>query len=139
MKKTEICLQCGDDFLPKRRGVQKFCSNSCRSRNWLLKRQRTKAPVLQEDIKNQTPSIIKKEGMSLAGMANAAAGAATVEVVKNIFTTQDNKPATKKDIKELKAILTGTRYFPINNFQNDAYGRKPFYDIETGNIVYTLT
>ncbi|MFD0836752.1 hypothetical protein ACFQ0I_13315 [Mariniflexile aquimaris] len=77
----------------------------------------------------------KVDKMSLAGVGNAAAGAAVVEVVKTVFTTQDNKPATKKDLQELKTLITG-RYLPVNKAGKDEYGRSPCYDIETGNVVF---
>lgn len=39
--------------------------------------------------------------MSLAGIGNAAAGAALVEVIKGAFTNNEDKTATKADIKYL--------------------------------------
>lgn len=135
MKKTEICLHCNDDYIPTRRGVQKFCSKSCKSRYWYLKQNYTKE-VTKGTIENKiVNSNAKVDKMSLAGVGNAAAGVAAVEVVKSIFTTQDNKPATKKDIQELKALITG-RYLLVNNMDSDAFGRSPFYDVNTGNVVY---
>ncbi|WNH11150.1 hypothetical protein [Thalassobellus suaedae] len=139
MKKTEICLECGDDFIPKRRGVQKFCSNSCRSRHWLLKQNKTKVSKILEKQKNQLPDVKsgnKADGMSLAGVGNAAVGVAVVEVVKNILKTEDNKPATKNDIRELKTLINGGRFLPVNNVPKDSFGRHPYYDIETGNVVF---
>jgi len=138
MKKTEICIHCGGDYIPKRRGVQKFCSNSCRSRHWLLKQPQIKVPAITEELKNQLPNIKsepKKDTMSFAAVGNAAAGVAAVEVAKSIFTPEDNKPATKKDIKEIKSLIAD-RYLPINNLNKDTMGRRPFYDVESGNIVY---
>ena len=135
MKETEICLHCSDDYIPTRRGLQKFCSKSCKSRYWYLKQNYTK-DVTQDAIENKVANPnTKVDKMSLAGVGNAAAGAAVVEVVKTVFTTQDNKRATKKDIKELKTLITG-RYLPVNNAGKDSMGRSPFYDVETGNVVY---
>jgi hypothetical protein len=138
MKKTEICIHCGGDYIPKRRGVQKFCSNSCRSRHWLLKQPQIKVPAITEELKNQLPNIKsepKKDAMSFAGVGNAVAGVAAVEVAKSIFTPEDNKPATKKDIKEIKSLISN-RYLPVNNLGNDGFGRRPFYDVETGNVEF---
>lgn len=70
--------------------------------------------------------------MSLAGVGNAAAGAVLVELGKNALGIT---AATKKDIQELKSFIKG-RYLPINNLMKDPMGRFPFYDVETGNIVY---
>lgn len=141
MKKTEICNQCGEEYVPRRRGVQKFCSNSCRSRHWLLKQNRIKVPTIIDKQKNQLPDVkreSKKEEMSFAGFGNAAAGVVAVEIVKVLFTPEQNKPATKKDIEELKAMINGGRYFPVNNVSLDGFGRSPYYDVKTGNIIFLL-
>lgn len=139
MKKIEICLHCGTDYTPKRRGVQKFCGNSCRSRHWLLKQNRIRVSTIADKQKNDLPDLrseTKKEVMSFAGIGNAAAGVAAVEVVKSIFTPEHNKPATKKDIEDLKTMINGGRYFLVKNVLIDYLGKSPYYDFETGNLVY---
>lgn len=139
MKKTEICLHCGADYIPKRRGAQKFCSNSCRSRYWKLQQDHSKNTTLQNTEKSQLPIVSnepQKEQMSMAGIGNAATGAALVEISKNILTSRENKAATKKDINELKALITRGRFLHVNNIPIDIHGRKPYYDVETGNVVY---
>ncbi len=137
MKRTEICNNCGDDYIPSRRGAQKFCSNSCRSRYWFLK-NKTKAPATEIAKASSEVTEIKdkkSDKMSLAGVGNATAGALVADGLRSFLTKQENKPATKKDITELKALIT-QRYLPINNIENDAIGRNPFYDMETQNVVY---
>jgi hypothetical protein len=135
MKKTEICLHCNDDYTPTRRGVQKFCSKSCKSRYWYLK-QNFKGKVEKSITeRNDAKQNSKVETMSLAGVGNAAAGVAVVETAKYLLTAPENKPATKKDIQELKALIKG-RYLPVNNAEKDAMGRSAFYDVETGNVVF---
>ncbi|UAM97988.1 hypothetical protein K8354_17160 [Polaribacter litorisediminis] len=69
--------------------------------------------------------------MSAAGVGNAAAGTALVELGKNVFGIA---AATKKDIQELKSFIKG-RYLPINNLMKDSMGRFPYYDVETGHVV----
>lgn len=138
MRKHEICHHCGDNYIPKRRGVQRFCSNSCRSRYWFENQQKNQLPdksLHSLSIKTQQEKGKKGESMSLAGVGNAAAGAAIVEIGKNMLTAKDNKPATKKDIQELKELFI-ERYLPINNLQYDHLGRAPYYDIDTNNVVY---
>jgi len=135
MKKTEICHHCNVDYIPNRRGVQKFCSNSCRSRFWYLK-QNFESRVTK--VNNQLKVVEQKSNideMSLAGVGNAATGVAVVELAKNLLTSAENKPVTKKDFKELKAFIKG-RYLLINNAEKDFYGRFPYYDVVTGNVVY---
>ncbi|CAN0599907.1 unnamed protein product, partial [Ectocarpus sp. 12 AP-2014] len=85
-------------------------------------------PVIAEK-----PSL--QEKMSLAGIGNAAVGVAAVELAKNFVTPNADKPATKKDIEDLKMFIKA-RYLRIKNLRNDANGRLPYYDVNTGNIVY---
>tara|TARA_R110000765_G_scaffold420632_2_gene525811 strand:- start:98 stop:520 length:423 start_codon:yes stop_codon:yes gene_type:complete len=139
MKKTEICMYCGGDYVPKRRGAQKFCSNSCRSLNW-KNNQRIKGSKVPDVVSiDEKPMIPEKpslqEKMSLAGIGNAAAGIAVVEIVKNIATPNASKPATKKDIEDLKMFIK-SRYFLVRNIGRDIHGKPAYYDIITGNIIH---
>ncbi|MDO6821331.1 hypothetical protein [Zobellia sp. 1_MG-2023] len=138
MKKGQICSYCGDAFIPTRRGAQKFCSNSCRSRNWQSKQRdknKNQALIKPHNEGLQIPKTTTGEKMSLAGVGNAATGVAVVELAKNMLTSAENKPATKKDIQELKSLIK-SRYLPIKNLKKDPYGRLPFYDVQTGYLVY---
>ena len=132
MKKTEICQQCGADYTPKRRGAQKFCNNSCRSRHWQLKQYTEKKDIVIQQDSNPTSQKLKVEKMSVAGVANATVGTGVVELAKHALGIA---PATKKDIQELKTLIKG-RLLRVNNMDNDAYGRSPFYEVQTGNLVY---
>lgn len=136
MKKTEICIHCNIDYVPTRRGVQKFCSKSCKSRYWYLKQDKNSKEISDKAESHIVKGEARPETMSWAGVGNAAAGAAAVGVVKSLLTPQENRAATKKDIQELKSLINGGRYLPVNNAQNDTYGRKPYYDLETGNVVF---
>ncbi|APA63699.1 hypothetical protein [Maribacter sp. 1_2014MBL_MicDiv] len=139
MTKTEICKYCGGDYVPKRRGAQKFCSNSCRSLNWKNNQQIKELKVPDVNTIDEKPVLVQKpsfhEKMSLAGIANAAAGAAVTEIAKDFVTPYANKPATKKDIEDLKAFLK-SRYLPIYNLGKDVYNRIPYYDVKTCNVIY---
>jgi len=139
MKKTEICNHCGGDYVPKRRGVQKFCSNSCRSRFWQLKQPVRKDTAVTEAKKSELPEIKsepKNESMSWAGIGNTAVGIGLYELLKKLLTAENNKLVKKKDLDELKSLIMGKRYFPVNNYLKDNIGRKPYFDIETGNVEY---
>lgn len=72
--------------------------------------------------------------MSLAGIGNAAAGTVIVDTVKNMFTSEHNKPATKGDLLNLKNHLN--RYRRIKNMKLNLIEQKPFLDLETGLIIY---
>lgn len=126
------CQYCGKDFKPKRRKVQKFCCNSCRTRACNSKKQLMLAKPETSSTKSDSNKIDK---MSLAGIGNAAAGTIAVNALASLLTREENKPATKKDIKEIKELLL-ERYHEVLNMQLDAYGNKPFFDIETNTIVY---
>lgn len=147
-KLTEICLQCGEDYVPTRKGVQKFCSDSCRSRNWLLinhkqiltsKVQPEPSEIITKEniVIEQTPTKIDK--ISAAGVGNSALGTlignAASKLATNAFQRETDKPATKGDLKNLENIVS-TRYFEIHNMSPDIYGRKPFFDTGTCKIVY---
>ncbi|WP_027066809.1 hypothetical protein [Maribacter sp. Hel_I_7] len=139
MIKAEICKYCGGDYLPKRRGAQKFCSNSCRSLNWKNNQhiKELKVPAVnsidEKPVLAQKPSLHEK--MSLAGIGNAAAGAAFVDMAKDFVTPYAHKPATKKDIDDLKVFLK-SRYHIVKNMNRDIHGRPAYYDMITGNIIH---
>ena len=134
MKKTEICHHCNVDYIPNRRGVQKFCSNSCRSRFWYLK-QNFESRVTK--VNNQLKVVEQKSNideMSLAGVGNAAAGMIAANALKDFLTREENKPATKGDLKSLSMKLE--QFQEIVNMENDVLGRKPFYDSKSKRVVY---
>lgn len=148
---TEKCKQCGELYIPTRKGVQKFCSSSCRSRSWFLKRQKETTPskaqqnldkVFEQknqelaEVKEQQPNRIEK--MSISGVGNAAAGNLVADVVsslaKNIFQSENSKPATKGDLEVLLRQLN-KRYSPVMNVANQ-FGRQAYYDKELFKIVF---
>ncbi|MDT7830921.1 hypothetical protein RQM59_00930 [Flavobacteriaceae bacterium S356] len=72
--------------------------------------------------------------MSLVGVGNSMAGTLLSEAAINIFTKQDNKPATKADIKALENSLK--RFQRIQNMAADSEGRLPYYDMRRMELVY---
>lgn len=151
MKETENCLHCNDDYIPTRRGVQKFCSNSCRSRYWLLNQEKEEEVEIKKPLKSNPfdrkmvkkldkidKSIKKVSGnkpkkeVTLAGTGESFFGAAAANAISHFLTN----PATKNDINELKTLIKGARYFPVNNMGANEYNQLPYYDIETGNLIY---
>jgi hypothetical protein len=131
------CQYCGKDFVPNRRKVQKYCSNSCRSKAY---HQRTKiaplnAPTVAEiQSSPEKKEKVKIEKVSSAGIANAAIGVTAVNLISNIFTKEDDKPATKGDLKRLSAKLGN--FHPIANLEPGPDGRKPYFNVETKRVVY---
>lgn len=126
------CLYCGKDYKPNRRKKQKYCSNSCRVRAFKTKKE---IGLHLPSTDKQKPQLNQIDRMSLAGVGNAAAGTLAVNLATHLFTKEDNKPATKKDIKDIKNLLV-TRYHEIKNMKPVSNGLFPFYDIQTKQIVY---
>jgi endonuclease III-like uncharacterized protein len=73
--------------------------------------------------------------MSWAGVGNAAAGTAAVNIA-HLFTRDENKPATKKDIKEIKQLFI-TQHHHIKKCRIDMMVLA-FYDLQTKNLVYLI-
>lgn len=138
MKETRFytCQYCCAEFIPKRRRVQKYCSDSCRSSAYQL-RKKTQTDVIPLNHLNAvTESVAKtKDEISVAKIASAAAGNLIADGAKAIFTSKENKPATKGDIDELLQKLKGKRYYLINNLEYTENGY-PYFDIENNEVVY---
>lgn len=130
-----ICHYCGKEYVPTRRKVQKHCSNSCRTRSYQLRNPKlgSSLPALQQ---KKNPTQIDK--VSLAGVANAALGTVAVDLAKYMFTSDEHKPATKKDLREIKELLT-KRFRLVGNIPRDGLGNSPFFDMLTSNVVYLKT
>lgn len=126
------CRYCGKDYKPNRRKVQKYCSNSCRTQAFNSKKDIGLSKPENTDDKKEKLKIDK---MSWAGVGNAAAGALAVNALAHLLTKEENKPATKKDVKEIKELLL-QRYHEVINMQTDIYGNIPHYDMETKTVVY---
>jgi hypothetical protein len=126
------CLYCGKTYKPNRRKKQKYCSNSCRTRAFQIRNPKLGSTVPQVEKKSE---LVKIEKMSVPGVGNAVAGAAIVKIAENLFTSEQNKPATKKDIRELKESII-SRYFPILNIPPNNLGEHPFFDMQIKHLVY---
>ncbi|RYH72132.1 hypothetical protein EVU94_13775 [Flavobacteriaceae bacterium 144Ye] len=137
MSYTEFCNYCGKEYVPKRRGVQQFCSNSCRSRNWQINQKKKQHLLVKnEQETSKMAKISQSNKLTAAGIGNAAIGTAAVDLTKHLLTPEHKRNATKEDIRKLSSLMKGQRYFPVNNLPNDTFGKRPFYDIETGNIIH---
>ncbi|WP_372521218.1 hypothetical protein [Mesoflavibacter sp.] len=130
--KYYTCNYCKQDFVPKRRRVQKYCSNSCRSSAYQLRKgNKNNLPATN----NTKPVTEQNDKMTLAGVGNAAVGSMVAGGLVKLFTNEKNKPATKGDIDLLVQKLGG-RYHLVKNLQPNAQGALPHYDLIKGIIVY---
>ncbi|MBR9846863.1 MAG: hypothetical protein GYB35_12515 [Algicola sp.] len=132
-----ICAYCVKEFEPKRRGVQKYCSNSCRSKAYYfrLKHKNKKLAATQSFQSKSINKELPKEKMSIAGVGNAAAGSLLAESLKSVFTSNSKKPATKGDILTLLEKLQG-RYHLVKNIPVDQFGRRAYFDLTNSVVVY---
>ena len=98
------CNYCKKEYIPKRRRVQKFCSNSCRVGFFKLQK---KSSMSNSELSSlgKKPKKQTVEAMSIAGIGNAAIGTIAADTIKSIFVNDDNKPATKADLKRLSLKL----------------------------------
>ena len=126
------CQYCSKQYKPKRRKQQKYCSNSCRTRAFVLKKGKGLSVTFKE---TQEDKLNKIEKMSLAGVGNAAVGTLAVNLATRLFTNEEDKPATKKDLQNLVSSMK-LRYHPIYNLPLRQDGAEPFYDLETEKIIY---
>lgn len=135
--KLYICRYCFEEFKPRRRHVQKYCSNSCRSKAHHFRNKKAGLNISGEVSKQEVVAETgpnKIEGMSLPGIGNSFVANAAYKLAENVFTAQMNKPATKGDIKEI--IRRMDRYHKITNLPLREDGFVPLYDIDTQQIVY---
>jgi Fe-S-cluster-containing dehydrogenase component len=129
-----VCQYCSKEYKPSRRQKQKYCSNSCRTRAFTIRKFKG---LNKPTIENKTPEENNSEGMTWGKVGSAAAGTLAVNLATSIFTKEENKPATKKDIKEVKQLLM-TQYHPIKNMPDRFDGARPFYDSHTKTLVYLI-
>ncbi|WP_047547277.1 hypothetical protein [Psychroserpens sp. Hel_I_66] len=142
MKDSEfyICKYCYQEFTPKRRRVQKFCSNTCRSKAHHARKTKKVSGITKSE-KLSVPDNIpapKKEGMSMAGVGNAATGTLAAQALTKLFTKESNKPATKGDLIQLVEKLNG-RYHLITNMNPNFKGEYPYFDLVDGILIYIKT
>ena len=135
-KRNYICQNCGLEYIPRRRFVQKYCSNSCRSRAYLLRNEKLGSTLPSVEKKFESVKIDK---ISKAGVGNAFLGSLLAEgvqtIARKVFENEDNTAATKKDFKEMKELIIN-RFHPILNMAPNPFGNYPFYDSETKSVIY---
>ena len=132
---TYNCEYCGKEYIPKRRIIQKYCSNSCRARAYQLRNLKTGL----SELKTQTNEPIQTNKINTNGIGNALAGVLIADTIqaglKAIFIPEEQKPATKGDLKILEEKLN-KRYYFVKNMDISLDGKKPYFDIKDECIVY---
>jgi len=143
------CKYCHELYVPKRRYFQKYCSNSCRSKAYQRRLVENNATVIAPKTKGEgfktNPGPFEPKGtevpqaqppkqMSLAGVGNATAGTLIADFIKYAFQGKGNQPATKNDIAALINKLE--RYHRISNLPARPFGKLPYFDLHTNQVVY---
>ncbi|MFK8061107.1 MAG: hypothetical protein AB8B78_13585 [Polaribacter sp.] len=127
------CQYCKKEYVPKRRRVQKFCSNSCRVGSHQLKNKKLNKELVEKENRSKFDKV-KINQMSFSGVGNSVAGTLAVEAIKSPLIREENKPATKGDLKQF--LIKQEQFQEIVNMKKDDFGRKPFYDTKSKSIVY---
>ena len=146
------CQYCYKEYEPTRRRVQKYCSTACRVSAHKLRKQITEVneeevqlPTIQnndvvEPVATEFYDPVQKvDKMSEAGVGNAMVGNLLADALKSIgksILPDENKPATKREVNELKSLIKGDRYLPIRNLPPNQYGQYAYFDIERWELVY---
>jgi len=133
--KFYTCDYCFKEFEPKRRRVQKYCSDTCRSKAYHARKTSTKLAAPSEQITVPDFSTLPKPKMSLSGVGNATAGTLAADAIKSLLTKTTNKPATKGDLTALIETLHG-RYHLVKNMPANEFGQYPYFDLVEGVLVY---
>ncbi|WP_250434738.1 hypothetical protein [Hanstruepera flava] len=149
--KYYTCKFCFEQFVPTRRVVQKYCSNSCRSKAYHHRKknqdQTKQENGLLQNVSNELkfdttdtavstkPTKIKVEKLSAAGVGNATLGSLAADGLKALVTKEADKALTKGDIRKIVAEIKG-RYHLVLNADPLPDGRKPYFDMETCHVVY---
>jgi hypothetical protein len=145
--KYYTCEYCYKEFEPKRRRVQKYCSNTCRSKAYHARKTKHEKKSGIVPVKDSTPennelaitsSKTKIESVSLGGIVNATIGTLTAKRIDSVFTAEENKLATKGDLIAYTNTILG-RYHLVKNIQRrQSDGALPYYDMETNKVVYSI-
>lgn len=131
------CKHCEKLYIPKRYGAQKYCSDSCRSRAYQLRKSvGLKKPSIQskdktEEVKNETsPTTI-----NAASIMNAFIAAFGYDAIKGLLTPAGSKSVTRNDLNKLIEKID-QRYIPLRNIPMKNDGTYAFCDKKTESLVY---
>jgi hypothetical protein len=143
--KFYTCHFCKNEYEPTRRKIQKFCSDTCRTKNHyhkneLLKNKLTIPESTTPIVQNQEEKAKQKvEEISLQGVTNSFLGTlaaqGTIEFGKKAFSKPEKKPAKITEIQE-QQNKNNQRYFPIRNMERRFDGALPYFDLATASLIY---
>lgn len=143
------CKYCHEQYVPKRRYSQKYCSNSCRSKAY--HRRQVEKNALSDSPKPKTEGFVSKlpafkpkeaelpqtqypDNMTLGKVGSAVAGTLIADLIKYILQGPGSQPITRNEIKAMFNKLQ--RYHLITNLPPRPFGKKPYFDLHTNQVVY---
>ncbi|MBZ9786439.1 hypothetical protein LB456_03125 [Psychroflexus sp. CAK57W] len=129
------CGYCSKEYVPRRRKVQKYCSNTCRVKAHFQKNKKLELKTKTGLSKPESSDKKTKDTINLAGIGNAAIANVATDTLKNLFTNEDKKPLTKGDFKQLMTQFKN-RYEKIDNMPRRADGTQAYFDSKEKKIVY---
>ena len=129
------CEYCSKEYIPRIRKIQKYCSNTCRSKAYFQKQKQLVSEKVIGLSKEHDSDSSKKETINMAGIGNAAIANVATAALKSLLTPEDNKPATKGDLKKLLAQFKN-RYVRIENLPKKLDQTEAYFDNEKKEIVY---
>ena len=143
MKKEKYsCDYCQEEFIPTRKGVQRFCKSNCRKKYSYHKNKVTSKAKPKVELSQKLEELQHKKNkvkeMSWPGVGNGLGANLAMEGIKatiNAFKPEENKPATKGDIEDLKKLINN-RFLLVENINPDPMGRKAYFDVRTSKILY---
>jgi hypothetical protein len=133
------CLYCHEEFIPARRHVQKYCSDSCRSKAYHIRKRDEKVKDKSNSLAssdNKPPKQNHKKNSLLKAdtIVSAAAANLLAQGIISIFTKDEDKTVTRKDFRQLLE-LQSNRFHRINNLPLEN-GKQPYFDLYKGIVVY---
>lgn len=135
---TYNCLYCHEEYIPKRRHSQKYCSNSCRSKAYHIRNRSNKKP--QPAIEQQEKTETKKQETlkeMFKSFAIVFGGSYLSDKIQALLTAPDDKPSTKGDVKIiLDCILQVRQLYKIEDGPTGPNGEIAYFDIFSKRIVY---
>ena len=134
-KYNYICEYCSIDYIPRRRKIQKYCTSTCRVKAFFQRKKQLMNTQETGLSKVDNSNNKNKEKINLAGIGNAAIANVATETIKNWLTPEDNKPATKGDLKKMIAQFKN-RYEKIENMPKRLDQTEAYFDHQKKEVVY---
>ena len=128
------CNYCQKEYIPTKRGKQKYCKAGCRQRASQIRQKKKKDLIKVPDLAHNDK--VKIDKMSTSGVGNATAGTLLADGLKAVFTKEENKPATKGDLGVLYDKIG--RFHRITNLPPNESGALPYFDLHVNEVKYFL-